>query len=81
MENKVLDNEQLEKITGAGDTDSLKFKGKEVPLPEAQSRKQVCDIPDGDYTICTYYKNLVEKKLACTFKELCRNEKCPERNR
>lgn len=81
MENNILDNEQLDKITGAGDVDSLKFKGKDVPLPKSDNKKKEYDIADGDYTACTYYKNFVEKKLVCTYKDLCRNEICPERKR
>lgn len=41
-----LSNIDLNKVSAGGDTDSLKFSGKEVPLPDAKSKKPI----DGGYT-------------------------------
>lgn len=79
MTDNILKNEDLEKVVGGSDVDSLKYGGKEVALPEAASKKQVYDLANGNYTVCTYYKELVEKKLVCTFKQFCKNEMCPGR--
>lgn len=73
---KELNNEELEKIFGGDDEPEIRFKGKEVPLPGAKSKKQVYDLEDGDYTNCSYYKVATERKQACTYKALCRNQKC-----
>lgn len=43
--NIVLSDDELEKVSAGSDTDSLKFTGKEVPLPEAKSKKE----EDGGY--------------------------------
>lgn len=41
-QDKKLFDEELEKVVAGTDTDSLKFSGKTVPLPEAKSKKE-CD--------------------------------------
>lgn len=42
---KQLSDDEIDKIVGGGDTDSLKVSGKAVPLPEANSKKPI----DGGY--------------------------------
>ena len=43
-ENKTIEikEEDLEKVDGGEDIDSLKFSGKAVPLPSSKSKKE-CD--------------------------------------
>ena len=41
-----IEEEDLEKVAGGEDIDSLKFSGKAVPLPGAKSKKEC----DGGYT-------------------------------
>ena len=43
---KELSDNELGKIAGGEDIDSLKFSGKVVPLPEAKPKKEC----DGGYT-------------------------------
>ena len=47
-ENKTIEikEEDLKKVAGGEDIDSLKFSGKAVPLPEAKPKKEC----DGGYT-------------------------------
>ena len=47
-ENKTIEikEEDLKKVAGGEDIDSLKFSGKVVPLPEAKPKKEC----DGGYT-------------------------------
>ena len=47
-ENRTIEikEEDLEKVAGGEDIDSLKFSGKVVPLPEAKPKKEC----DGGYT-------------------------------
>ena len=47
-ENKTVElkDEELKKVAGGEDIDSLKFSGKAVPLPETKSKKEC----DGGYT-------------------------------
>lgn len=77
MTNNNLKDEDIELVVGGGDVDSLKIKGKEVPLPEAKSKKQVYDFEDGNYNECTYYQNNVSKKLICPNKLCCKIANCP----
>lgn len=46
MTKKKLSNKDLNKVAAGGDIDSLKFSGKEVPLPDAKSKKE----EDGGYS-------------------------------
>lgn len=50
---KNISDDELEKVSAGSDTDSLKFTGKEVPLPEAKSKKEC----DGGYTGKIYPKS------------------------
>ena len=39
----TLSDDELEKVAGGTDTDSLRTSGKPVPLPEARSKKESDD--------------------------------------
>ena len=41
-QNISLSDDELDRVSAGSDTDSLKFTGKVVPLPEAKSKKE-CD--------------------------------------
>lgn len=80
MNDNVLNDLDMELVVGGSDIDSLKAKGKEVPLPEAKNKKQVYDYTDGNYNECTYYINHVSNKLTCPNILICKINNCPGKN-
>lgn len=58
---KELSDDEIGKIVGGEDTDSLKFSGKPVPLPKAKSKKKCDGGYDGNIIIETGIDETVSK--------------------